>query len=79
MPGLRLKMRKTPAYPPVVGDGSQSVMETNRLSYHPFRYLYNIYFISTVCRVLGKALETQNKEAKILRALFHPPLLSPIQ
>lgn len=75
---LRPKMRKTLAHPTVVEDGSRSVVETNRLSYHHFMYLYKIYFVPIVCRVLEKGLETQNSKAKTLRVPFYH-LLSPIQ
>lgn len=71
-------MRKTLAHPTVVEDGSRSVVETNRLSYHHFMYLYKIYFVPIVCRVLEKGLETQNSEGKTLRVPFYH-LLSPIQ
>lgn len=71
-------MRKTLAYPPIVGDGSGSVVETNRLSHHHFMYLYKIYFVPTVRRVLEKGSETQNHKAKTLRVPFYH-LLSPIQ
>ena len=59
----------------MVGDGSPSV-GTKKLSCH-LMYLYNIYFVPTVCRVLRKALETQNNTAKTHpKSPLPPPIVS---
>lgn len=45
VPGLRPKMSKTPAYTPVVGNDSQSMVETYRLSCHLFHVFIQQIFI----------------------------------